>query len=89
MSESPASKFASVVLTMAVPGRPQPFSTNVCGRWRRDGRIPGVSVGLQAERGGELIAFQPNSGASGTFRVTVQVDGRVVRRAVLPPHTLL
>jgi hypothetical protein len=63
-------------------------ATNVCGRWRRDGRIPGVSVGLQADRNGEVIGFQPGSGTSGTFRVTVRVDGHVVRRAVLPVHTL-
>jgi hypothetical protein len=58
-------------------------ATNVCGRWRRGGRIPGVSVELKADHSGEVIGFHPSSSTSGTFRVTVRVDGRVVRRAIL------
>jgi len=77
---------AAVPASVMVTGRGTELTvsaTNVCGRWRRGGRIPGVSVGLKADRSGEVIGFHPSSGTSGTFRVTVRVDGRVVRRGVL------
>jgi hypothetical protein len=63
-------------------------ATNVCGRWRRGGRIPGVTAQLAADRSGEVIGLDPSSATSGTYRVTVRVAGRVVRRAVLHLHTL-
>jgi hypothetical protein len=80
---------AAVPASVFVSGRSAELAVsakNVCGRWRHSGRIPGVSVELKANGNGEVIEFHASSRTSGRFRVTVRVDGHVVRRGVFHVH---
>jgi hypothetical protein len=80
------SLIAAVPASVTVSGGDRELAvsaTNVCGRWRRVGLIPGLSVDFGADRSGEVVGFHPSSDTSGTFRVTVRVNGRVVRHGVL------
>lgn len=65
------------------PPGPSPDVVRVGGDWRVRGHTPGVATVRSLAGSGSTIAFRQVGPQSLTFRVTVRVDGRVIRRGAL------